>query len=96
MITDDDIKKLAHLARLQVDESELAKLSEDLNSILGYVEQLQKINVEGIEPLSHIHGITNVLRDDAQGEHLELDEVQRNAPETLGRFFKVPLVVEQD
>lgn len=96
MINDDDIKKIAHLARLSVDDGELKKLSEDLNSILGYVEQLQKINVDGIDPLSHVHGITNVFREDEQGPMLTLEEVQQNAPETLGRFFKVPLTVGQE
>ncbi len=65
MISEDDIKKLASLARLELDPAFTPVLTGHINSIIGYVERLNDIDTSGVEPMSHVHGAINVLREDA-------------------------------
>ena len=87
---------MAKLARLELDEAELARLSGQLESILGYVAKIDEADVSGVEPMAHAAQLTNVLRDDVVEPALPLDKVLRNAPETDGPFFKVPKVIGAD
>ncbi len=95
MLSDEEVRKIAGLARIAVGDEELLRLTKDVNSVLGYVQQLEKYDVAEAEPMSHVHGISNVFRDDAVKESLSREEGLQNAPETDGMFFRVPLIVEQ-
>lgn len=95
MISDEDVKKLAHLARLNPSEQETHRLRQDLNSILGYVEGLQKVDVSKAEPMSHVHGSTNVFREDLLSPSLPVDAALELAPDHSGRFIRVPIVIDQ-
>lgn len=95
MISDDDVKKIAKLAYLYVSDAENKSLTGELNSILGYVEQLSKVDVSGVEPLSHVHGSTNVLREDVTQPSMDNAAGLSNAPDRSGRFIRVPIVVGQ-
>ena len=64
MISEDEVRKIASLARLELEPGFIAVLTHHLNDILGYVEQLNGIDTAGIEPMSHVHGIFNVFRQD--------------------------------
>lgn len=64
MISDDEVKKLASLARLELDPAFTPVITEHLNSILGYVQRLDAVNTSSAEAMSHVHGATNVLRQD--------------------------------
>ena len=64
MISEDDIKKLAALARLELDEAFTTVVTKHLSSLLGYVQRLNDIDTTGVEPMSHVHGAFNVLRED--------------------------------
>jgi len=74
MISEDQIKKLANLARLELDPAFTPVLTGHINSIVGYIERLNDIDTSGVEPMSHVHGAINVLREDVV-------EVAGSAPE---------------
>lgn len=95
MISEKDILKLARLARLTVQSDEVSRLVGDLNSILGYVEKLQSVDVSKIEPMSHVHGVTNVFREDIAEPSLPIEQTLAAAPDASGRFIRVPIVIDQ-
>ena len=95
MLSDEDVRKIAKLARLAVDDQELIQLTTDINSILEYVQQLEKIDVSQVEAMSHVHGSTNVFRDDVVQASMKREEALKNAPDTDGESFRVPLIIEQ-
>lgn len=64
MISEDEVRKLANLARLELDPSLTPVVTGHLNSILGYVQRLNEVDTTGVEPMSHVRGETNVLRED--------------------------------
>src|SRR5688572_17283439 len=88
----DDVRHVAKLARLALDEPKLNKFAGQLGSTLGYVNRSRQADVAGVEPMAHALPVHNVLRDDEPAPALPLDEVLRNAPDTDGPFFKVPKV----
>lgn len=92
-ISSDEIRHLATLSRLIVSDSDISKLESQLGNILGYVERLKEIPIEGVEPLSHVHGSVNVLRHDIVKES-KPDEILRGAPATSGTFIKTPIIVD--
>ncbi|RMG41303.1 MAG: Asp-tRNA(Asn)/Glu-tRNA(Gln) amidotransferase subunit GatC [Candidatus Dadabacteria bacterium] len=93
-ITGETVKKIAELSMLAVSEEELKPLAADLDNILSYVKKLDQLELKEVEPMSHVHGISNVFREDQVGETLDLTGLAENAPALQGRFFKVPLTVE--
>src|SRR4051812_10046436 len=96
MLTPDDVRKVAKLARLELPESAIEKLTGQLESILHYIEKIQQVDTTGVEPMAHALPVKNVLRDDVAEPALSIEQVLRNAPETDGRFFKVPKVIGGD
>lgn len=93
LITIDDARHVAKLARLALDESHLQRLTGQLESILEYVNKLQQVNTAGVEPLAHALPLHNVFREDVVEPSLPLDKVLQNAPDSDGPFFKVPKVL---
>lgn len=96
MISEDDIKKIAYLARLSLPADKLANFTNQFNSILSCVSELEKVNVDAIEPMSHVHGSSNIFRDDKLEPHMENKDALRNAPNVCGQFIRVPLIVDQE
>jgi aspartyl-tRNA(Asn)/glutamyl-tRNA(Gln) amidotransferase subunit C len=88
------VRRIAKLARIRVGEAEVEKLQGELNAILGYVEQLNEVDVEGVEPLSGGAQMAMRLRDDVVTDGEIAEWVLANAPDREGRFFAVPKVVE--
>ncbi len=88
------VRRIATLARIRVEENELAKLQGELNGILGWIEQLNEVNVEGIEPLTGGAQMAMRMRDDVVDDGGYPDRVLANAPERIGDFYAVPKVVE--
>jgi len=88
------IRRIAKLARIRVDDSEVATLQTELNAILGYVEQLNEVDVAGIEPLSGGAQMTMRLRADSCTDGDIAEQILANAPDRIGDFFAVPKVVE--
>ena len=88
------IRRIATLARIRVEDAELPVLQAELNGILGWIEQLNEVNVEGIEPLGGAAQMTLKMREDVVTDGGYPDKVLANAPERAGDFFVVPKVVE--
>jgi len=88
------VRRIAKLARIRVDEAEVVTLQAELNAILGYVEQLNEVDVAGIEPLSGGLQMAMRLRDDVVTDGEIPEKILANAPDRSGEFFSVPKVVE--
>jgi aspartyl-tRNA(Asn)/glutamyl-tRNA(Gln) amidotransferase subunit C len=92
----DQVRHVAMLARLAMDDEQLRRLAAQLESILGYVAKISEVDVTGVEPTAHALPLSNVLREDVVEPSLPLEKVLLNAPETDGPFFKVPKVIGGD
>lgn len=88
------VRRIAKLARIRVDEDEVATLQGELNAILGYVEQLAQVNVDGVEPLSGGAQMALRTRPDVLTDGGIAEQILANAPDREGQFFAVPKVVE--
>jgi aspartyl-tRNA(Asn)/glutamyl-tRNA(Gln) amidotransferase subunit C len=93
-LKDDDVKKVARLAALDVDDSELPKMVDQLNSIIGYVDVLSEIPTRGVVPTYHVHGVVNVFRDDVIAPSFEEACLAENAPDFSIGFFRVPQIIK--
>ncbi len=90
----EQVRWVAHLARLDLAESEMAVMAAQLGAILNYVEQLQQIDTTGIEPLAHPLALQNVFRDDQSAPSLPVDQALANAPARVEQYFSVPAVLD--
>ncbi|WP_373398018.1 Asp-tRNA(Asn)/Glu-tRNA(Gln) amidotransferase subunit GatC [Algoriphagus halophilus] len=88
------IKKISHLARLEFDENSAEKMSRDMSQILDWVEQLNEINTDNIEPLTTMSSEVNDMREDISGTHLNHEAALKNAPKRDAEYFRVPKVLE--
>jgi aspartyl-tRNA(Asn)/glutamyl-tRNA(Gln) amidotransferase subunit C len=88
------VRRIAHLARIAVADSEVPHLQGELNAMLAFVEQLSEVNVEGVEPMTSVTPMEMKKRPDVVTDGEIADDIVRNAPETQGHFFLVPKVVE--
>jgi aspartyl-tRNA(Asn)/glutamyl-tRNA(Gln) amidotransferase subunit C len=92
----EDVRHVAKLSRLALDEEKLRRLTPQLESILEYVAKISEVDVTGVEPMAHALPLSNVLREDVVEPSLPIEKVLQNAPETYGPFFKVPKVIGGD
>lgn len=88
------VRKVAKLARLREDESRLEPLAREISSILGWIEQLDEVDVEGVEPMASAVAAKLPLREDVVTEGGDAAKVLANAPKSVDGFFVVPKVVE--
>jgi aspartyl-tRNA(Asn)/glutamyl-tRNA(Gln) amidotransferase subunit C len=88
------VRRIASLARIRVEEPEIATLQTELNAILGWIEQLNEVDVDGVEPLTGAAQMALKMREDAVTDGGYPEKVLANAPERAGDFFAVPKVVE--
>ncbi len=95
MVTITDVDKIAKLAKLKFSETEKIKLQKDLNQILEYIDELNELNLDNVEPLENINETENVLREDDVEKWLTTKEALKNAPAKTGKFFKVPKVLDK-
>lgn len=92
MITIKDVEHVAKLARLELSEEEKVKFSKQLGDILKYVEQMNQVDTEGVEPMSHAIPMVNVMREDAVVSENTKEELMANAPLSEDGFFRVPKI----
>jgi aspartyl-tRNA(Asn)/glutamyl-tRNA(Gln) amidotransferase subunit C len=92
-VTLEDVDHIAKLARLEFTKEEKEKFTHQLNEILAYVEQLNKLDTSNVEPLSHVIDLNNVFRRDEVKPGLTTEEALKNAPAKTEKFFKVPKVI---
>jgi aspartyl-tRNA(Asn)/glutamyl-tRNA(Gln) amidotransferase subunit C len=89
----EEVEAIALLARLELDDAELAAMQVDLTAILAHMDALAEVDTTGVEPMAQPISVSNVLRDDVAGPALPIEKVLQNAPETDGAFFQVPKVI---
>jgi aspartyl-tRNA(Asn)/glutamyl-tRNA(Gln) amidotransferase subunit C len=89
------VEKTAHLARLQFDAAEKVAIKQDLQRMIAFVEKLDELSLDDVEPLLHISEEVNVLREDEVKPSLNREEALNNAPQHDGIFFKVPKVIKK-
>ena len=94
-VTLDDVNKIAKLAKLKFNEAEKGKLQKDLNKVLEYIDQLNELDLDDVEPIENINETENVLRKDENEKWLTTEEALKNAPSRTGKFFKVPKVLDK-
>jgi aspartyl-tRNA(Asn)/glutamyl-tRNA(Gln) amidotransferase subunit C len=92
-ITKDDVLYVADLARLELDEASIDVYAEQIANILEYVDMLNRVDTEGVNPTSHAISLTNAFREDEPKSHLERDLALANAPEREDGNFIVPKIV---
>jgi aspartyl-tRNA(Asn)/glutamyl-tRNA(Gln) amidotransferase subunit C len=93
-VNDAMINKLAHLARLEFNEVEKQEIKTDLQRMIVFVEKLNELDLEGVEPLLHMSEEINVLREDEVKGSVDRSEALKNAPSHDDQFFKVPKVIK--
>jgi aspartyl-tRNA(Asn)/glutamyl-tRNA(Gln) amidotransferase subunit C len=88
------LEKIAHLSRLEINEKDEPKMLKDLSAIVTFVEKLNEVNTDGVEPLTTMSQEVNALREDEPGGQLTHEDVMKNAPAKDKDFFRVPKVIE--
>jgi len=95
-LTRDDVLKVARLARLKLSEGELDDFTEKLGSVLAYVDSLNEVDTEDVEPMVHAVELSNVFRADEVTPSLPREAALSNAPKTDGQFFLVPQILDAE
>jgi len=93
-VTRETIQHVAHLARLNLTETEKERLTSDMEKIISYVDKLNELDTSGILPMEHVIPIRNVLREDKAEKSYDREKILSNAPLSEDGCFKVPKVVE--
>jgi aspartyl-tRNA(Asn)/glutamyl-tRNA(Gln) amidotransferase subunit C len=88
------VKHIAKLSRLEMEEKEVERFSEQLSSIVDYIEKLNELETDSIEPLAHCLPIHNVLREDIVKDSLGVENALSNAPQREDEYFKVPKILD--
>lgn len=96
MVNKIDLKQVAKLARLHFKEEDLKVFESQVQGILAFVDELESVPVDGVEPTSHPLPIANVFREDKPAPSLEIDEFLKHAPRAKGSFFEVPKIIEDN
>jgi aspartyl-tRNA(Asn)/glutamyl-tRNA(Gln) amidotransferase subunit C len=94
-VNDALVDKLAVLARLQFTQEEKENLRKDLQRMIAFVDKLNELNTDGVEPLLHMTDTVNVLREDLVRGSISREEGLKNAPDTDGVYFRVPKVINK-
>jgi aspartyl-tRNA(Asn)/glutamyl-tRNA(Gln) amidotransferase subunit C len=93
-LTREDVEKVAALGRLKLSADEIERMTAQLGRVLEYVEILNEIDTEGVQPMAHAIDLSNVFREDVERPSLPRDQALANAPKTDGRGFLVPPILE--
>jgi len=93
-LNEAQVRHVARLGRLKLNDADVARYATQLTAILGYVAQLKSVDVAGVEPMAHPLPLKNVLREDVVKEGLSTEAVLANAPAKDGPYFAVPKVLD--
>ncbi|MBU1307263.1 MAG: Asp-tRNA(Asn)/Glu-tRNA(Gln) amidotransferase subunit GatC [Alphaproteobacteria bacterium] len=88
------VKRIGRLARIRIEENEVAGYQEEINAILGFIEQLGEVDVAGVEPMTSVMPMTLRLRNDVVSDGNYPEQIVANAPLSEDNFFMVPKVIE--
>ncbi len=94
-VTDEMIDRLSHLARLEFKNEEKAEIKNDLTNVLSFIEKLNELNTDGIEPLVYVNEDVNVLRKDVREQIITKQEALKSAPQHDSDYFKTPKVLQK-
>ncbi len=94
-ISQKDVHYIADLAKLKLNSSEVPRITEQLNKILDYMEQLNELDTSNVEPLAHPLELENVFREDRPQKSLSVEQALQNAPRRAGKYFSVPKVIRK-
>ncbi|MBO9660116.1 MAG: Asp-tRNA(Asn)/Glu-tRNA(Gln) amidotransferase subunit GatC [Chitinophagaceae bacterium] len=94
-INDSTVDKLAKLAKLRFDDNEKVEIKKDLQRMISFVEKLNELDLEGVQPVLHMSEETNVLREDEIKGSVTREKALQNAPLCDEQFFKVPKVIRK-
>lgn len=92
----EDVERVVALARLALDEDELARMARELDAVLGYVASLSRVDTRDVPPTAHVVPLATPLRDDVPSAPLDPEQALLNAPEREGSSFVVPKVIEAE
>lgn len=92
-LTDKDIKHVAKLSALYLEEEEISKRVQELSAVLEYCEKLSAVSTRGVVPTSHVHGVTNFFREDSTGKSFPIEELEKIAPDFKNGCFRVPKII---
>jgi aspartyl-tRNA(Asn)/glutamyl-tRNA(Gln) amidotransferase subunit C len=95
IVSPETIDKIAHLARLEVQEDEKQGLLDDMSKILTFMDKLNEVDTSGVEPLIYMNDEINVLREDEIKKEISRDMALKNAPKEDGKFFRVAKVINK-
>lgn len=93
MLSSEEVKKVAQLARIELSENEVEKFQKDLSSILDYVDELKAVETDGLEIVSSVTGLENVQRDDEAVTIDYQEDIMANAPERKDKYYKVKSIL---
>jgi aspartyl-tRNA(Asn)/glutamyl-tRNA(Gln) amidotransferase subunit C len=93
-VSKDEVYYIADLARLQLDDEEANNLVHDMNRILEFMETLNEVDTDDVEPLEHVVELDTQFRNDEVGEQLSHDDALKNAPDADSDYIRVPRVIE--
>ena len=94
-IQEETIQHIAHLARLKFEGKEIHAIQEDLNNIISFMDQLNEVDTENVEPLVFMSEEINVLRDDVSQVTISVAEALKNAPKKDSDYFRIPKVLDK-
>ncbi|QDT41219.1 Glutamyl-tRNA(Gln) amidotransferase subunit C [Gimesia alba] len=92
-LSEQDVLKVASLSRLKLSETEVNALGKQMESVLKYIDMLDELDTEGVDPMAHAIEISNVFREDQLKESLPREKALANAPQTDGSYFLVPAIL---
>jgi aspartyl-tRNA(Asn)/glutamyl-tRNA(Gln) amidotransferase subunit C len=95
-IDQEQVRKVAKLSRLDLSDGEVEEFTGQLSAILGYVEKMNELDTENVEPLAHCLAVHNVFREDVVKESLGAEKALANAPQQDGEFFRVPKILDDN
>jgi len=95
-IDETQVRRVAQLSRLELSDGEVSQFSTQLSAIVEYIEKLNELDTESVEPLAHCLPVHNVLREDMPRPSLSNDAALANAPEREDEYFKVPKILDDN
>ena len=93
-LSSDEVRKIAHLARLAIKDSDIPEYAHNLSNILGLVEQMSSVDTQGVSPMAHPLDVSQRLRDDQISEPNQREHFQKIAPQVEAGLYLVPKVIE--
>ena len=93
-ISEEEVRYVAKLARLRLDDDRIHRMSETLSDILTYMDKLNTLDTANVPPTSHVGTVETVFREDIVGASLPVAEALQNAPDPVGTFYRVPKIID--